>query len=87
MSKPRRVFVRTYCEASCPCETCHDGHHSTEVEECVYCQLAWYGKGQFSKSFLAENKHITHKETLPPRKKPSAAEDALYKIKRILEEL
>lgn len=48
MSKPNRVFIRTYCECGCDCPTCHDGNHTTEVEECVYCQIKWAGKGEYN---------------------------------------
>lgn len=50
MSKPNRVFIRTYCECDCDCPTCHTGEkpYGGKVEKCVYCQLKWANKGQYN---------------------------------------
>ena len=42
--------LRTYCEASCDCPTCHlliNEEGKTEVEECFYCQKTWKNKGDY----------------------------------------
>ena len=50
--KANRVFIRSYCECGCDCPTCHTGDdNATEVENCVYCQLKWAGKGQYDPKF------------------------------------
>lgn len=86
MNQPNKVYTRSYCEAGCKCETCHDGNHTTRVIECVYCQLAWVNKGQYSEDFLSKHTYIKHQETYPPKLSINKEALILNKIKQILNE-
>lgn len=62
---PNKVYLRTYCECDCDCPTCHDGEHTTKVEECAYCQLKWHDKGDYNPEYrkvqgLPKLKEITY---------------------------
>lgn len=52
---PNKVYLRTYCESNCDCPTCHDRKRTTKVEECVYCQLKWHDKGDYTPGYHKHN--------------------------------
>lgn len=43
-----KVVIRSYCQAGCDCPTCHQGiDRGTDPKNCFYCQLKWYGYGEY----------------------------------------
>lgn len=75
MSEANRVFIRSYCGVGCDCPTCHCGE--SEVENCVYCQLKWAGKGEYSLKYRAKQEWAE-----PTELKVCAECGAMYMIAR-----
>lgn len=49
-STGNKVVIRNYCQTACDCDTCHQGtNKGTQPENCVYCQVKWFGHGEYAK--------------------------------------
>jgi len=77
-SKPNKVIVRTYCECGCDCPTCHiclGDKGKTKVEDCVYCQFKWAGKGQYDPEFRKQHPYFPELEEVTYNPTPTDTQE------------